>query len=143
MAATSSRARRDWQDAAAATLRRFINEARSSRGYDRLAPANHLTGTAFAYARRLRDAGELSHTLDGRPEDRVAPYRCAGENLARVPATGGVESSMGRVRQEWLESLPHRSNALAERFRYDGVGAVRDGDDAIVVQLYARHTPPE
>ncbi|MSQ36542.1 MAG: CAP domain-containing protein [Dehalococcoidia bacterium] len=83
-------------------------------------------------ARRLvRDAQQLSHTLDGEPWDRAQrvgyPSSWVGEVLAAHSISGApsADSEAARFVQQWLDSPPHRDIILATSFTEFGAGCAQ------------------
>jgi uncharacterized protein YkwD len=105
-----------------------INRERTSRGFAALGDAPALYTSAEQYIVRVRDAQQLSHTLDGEPWDRAqrAGYTSSwvGEVLAAhsVSAALSADAEAARFVQQWMDSAPHRAIILDGSYTQIGVG---------------------
>ncbi|HEX6938246.1 MAG TPA: CAP domain-containing protein [Longimicrobiales bacterium] len=129
---------------AAARLLAEVNAARRRAGARPLRVDPALTRAARRYARELAERQEIAHvsrtpgrrTFRQRIAAAGAQARVAGENLARLTASGATLSE--RTVQAWMRSPGHRANMLDPAFARTGIG-VWLGNDGVwyVVQEFA------
>jgi uncharacterized protein YkwD len=123
-------------DASARALGLLLAD-RAAVGAPPLAPDPALAAIARGHNLDMRDAGFFGHRSPTRGEvvDRLAAagYRAvaSGENLAR-------NDSLGEAQVALMRSIGHRANIVEPRFTHVGVSAVRDGNDWLVTQVFAR-----
>lgn len=129
-------------------LLELVNNERAKEKAQALASNAVLGDMARAYAKKMADKDELSHSLDVRPgerADRVGyDYRKIYEIIARsdakfpeplTPALTGAataehvartnKESLGLIVQGWLDSPPHKKALLDPDFTETGIGIVR------------------
>src|SRR5262245_46972899 len=101
-----------------------VNAARLRHGLPPLGPSVELAGAAAAHARRMHEAGQLNHRLEGEPGlwARLADagYRAGacGEVIAAGPTTAA------EVVAVWLSDGAHAAVLLGD---YTDLGAARVG----------------
>jgi uncharacterized protein YkwD len=97
-----------------------INSLRSSQGLAGLSRDGSLDAEARAWAKRMAELGDLSHSNIGR---FIPPWSAAGENVGR----GGSVSSLF---DSFAASAGHRSNILGG-YTHFGIGVWVDGSGGL------------
>ena len=95
-----------------------VNLARSGRRTPKLQLDKQLTVVARRHSWEMAKKNNLVHTPDSTLARRVTNWRVLGENIG----VGGTVKSLHRA---FMDSAPHRANALYSPFRHVGVGVVR------------------
>jgi hypothetical protein len=110
----------------------MTNQVRREKNLSTLKVNAMLAKAARAYAQRLAQTGQFSHTADGRnPGQRAksAGYEfCAiAENLAMDRANAGFDTGQLALQAiaGWMNSPPHRANILMASATEIGVGVAR------------------
>jgi len=107
----------------------ITNKKRRAHGCNNLRKNAALGRAAQKHTKRMADAGEVSHQLEGEAyfSTRItrAGYRnwtLVGENVA------GGQLTPAEVMQDWMNSAGHRANILNCRFKHIGVGYAKASD---------------
>jgi hypothetical protein len=123
------------------TIFQLTNEDRLAQGLSPLAWNPELARAAAAHARRMADAGQLSHQYADEP-DLTARASQAGAHFSSIAENIAQGGRPRQIEQEWMHSVPHRTNILDPRMNAIGVGlvaaagalwAVEDFADAVIV----------
>ena len=110
-----------------------MNQARASRGLERLKMQPGLVRIARSWSRHMEEENQLSHrqNLSARIDAVVTKrWRAWGENV-------GVGFDVAGLHQAFMQSDDHRHNVLG-RFDYVGIGVVRDGSEIWVTFDFLR-----
>lgn len=123
---------------------RWTNVERLARSLPALEWSEVLALAARRHSAEMASIGYFSHLspVPGRrtPMERArlagirAGSLAVGENIARGPFG---EGDARRIVDLWMRSERHRENVLRPRFRYLGVGAVRQGGEIFVTQVFS------
>ena len=105
-------------------LRTYINEARDKRGARELAMRSFLVRAARKHSRWMAGTGQLVHSTDLASYAGSRDWRILGENIGYGP-------SMEVLHDAFMDSTPHRRNALNRRYERVGVG-MAVGDDGMI-----------
>jgi uncharacterized protein YkwD len=135
-------------------IHRHINSMRQAREESALMWREPVADAAREYARKIADAGQLTHTLNG--SDPIQRYQRVGiagfngENInqtlwdRRFQTKSGVkkittvdELSLWMV-QQWFESPSHRRNVMRPDNNAQGIGVARSGSEVYAVQVFTR-----
>lgn len=133
---------------------RHINSMRQASGESVLMWRDDVATAAREYARKIADAGQLTHTLNG--SDPIQRYQRVGitgfngENINQTlwdrsfQTKSGVkkittidELSLWMV-QQWFESPSHRRNVMRPDNNAQGIGVARSGSEVYAVQVFTR-----
>jgi uncharacterized protein YkwD len=109
-------------------LRSMVNDERDQRRVRTLGMRRFLVRAARNHSRDMASTGTLVHSDDLAtvPGDRA--WNIIGENI-------GVGASMDVLHEAFMDSPPHRRNALNRVYRYVGVGMARSADGRIWVTV--------
>ena len=105
-------------------LRTYINEARDKRGARELAMRSFLVRAARKHSRWMADTGQLVHSTNLASYVGSRDWNILGENIGYGP-------SMEVLHDAFMDSPPHRRNALNRRYERVGVGMAL-GDDGMI-----------
>lgn len=111
-----------------AELRTYINEARSNRGARQLGMRTFLVRAARRHSRFMANTGQLVHSTDLASYVGNRSWRILGENIGYGP-------SMEVLHGAFMDSPPHRRNALNRRYKKVGVGMAVGDDGRIWVTV--------
>lgn len=109
-------------------LRAYINEARSNRGARELGMRTFLVRAARRHSRLMANTGQLVHSTDLASYVGNRSWRILGENIGYGP-------SMEVLHDAFMDSPPHRRNALNRRYGRVGVGMAVGDDGRIWVTV--------
>lgn len=109
-------------------LRAYINEARSNRGAGELGMRTFLVRAARRHSRLMANTGQLVHSTDLASYVGNRSWRILGENIGYGP-------SMEVLHDAFMNSPPHRKNALDRRYGKVGVGMAVGDDGRIWVTV--------
>lgn len=136
------------------TVRKFVNQERTDRGFPRLVTNDRIKAAARHHSDDMAMADYFDHTSPGGEtvEDRLRQFGvgCNGgaENIALTLSDRDVRTGGGRVVdyngnetaiakglvRQWMNSPPHREIILTARLRETGVGvAVTDSENGTEV----------
>ena len=94
-----------------------LNRVRSNHGLRDLRLNLDLSRYAHHHSRRMAKTDRLTHSTHIRSKLRSVRWKEYGEDI-------GVAGNVGRVRDLWMNSAPHRANILNRKFRHVGIGVV-------------------
>jgi hypothetical protein len=126
----------DGQPIEVQTIFQLTNEDRVGQGLSQLAWNPELARAASAHAQRMADAGQLSHQYAGEPE-LAARASQAGAHFSSVAENIAQGGRARQIEQEWMRSVPHRTNILDPRMNAIGVAVVRAGGTLWAVEDFA------
>lgn len=109
-------------------LRSYINEARERRGAGELGMRKFLVRAARRHSRFMAVTGQLVHSADLSTYVGDRDWGILGENIGYGP-------SMEILHEAFMDSPPHRRNALNPRYRHVGVGMAVGLDGRIWVTV--------
>jgi uncharacterized protein YkwD len=109
-------------------LRAYINEARDDRGARRLGMRAFLVRAARQHSRWMAETGQLVHSTDLASYAGNRSWSILGENIGYGP-------SMDVLHDAFMDSSPHRRNALNRRYEKVGVGMAVGVDGRIWVTV--------
>ena len=109
-------------------LRAYINEDRDDRGARRLDMRRFLVRAARRHSRRMAHTGQLVHSTDLASYAGSRDWSIIGENVGYGP-------SMQVLHDAFMDSRPHRRNALDRRYGEVGVGMAVGDDGRIWVTI--------
>jgi uncharacterized protein YkwD len=109
-------------------LRTYINQARDSRGARKLGMRSFLIRAARRHSRWMADTEQLVHSSDLASYVGNRDWNVIGENI-------GVGPSMEVLHDAFMDSPPHRRNALDRRYEHVGVGMALGDDGRIWVTV--------
>jgi uncharacterized protein YkwD len=109
-------------------LRAYINEARSNRDARELGMRTFLVRAARRHSRSMASTGQLVHSTDLASYVGNRSWRILGENIGYGP-------SMEVLHDAFMDSPPHRRNALNRRYGKVGVGMAVGDDGRIWVTV--------
>ncbi|MDQ3661313.1 MAG: CAP domain-containing protein [Actinomycetota bacterium] len=112
-----------------------VNLARSNKRVPRLQLDKQLTVVARRHSWEMAKRNNLVHTPDSTLARRVTNWRVLGENIG----VGGTVKSLHRA---FMDSAPHRANALYSPFRHVGVGVIRRNDRIWVTFVFESAADP-
>lgn len=134
------------EQTAATELFQEANQDRASENLPALRLDSALTKAAWLHARRMVNAGTLSHQLPGEP-DLIVRVQNAGVHCSTVAENIAAGPSAARINNEWMHSPSHRANLLDPRVNAIGIAVVEQGGRLFAVQDFAREssalTPPQ
>jgi uncharacterized protein YkwD len=145
----------EWKPKAAEkAVHRHTNQKRTATGHEPLAWRDDVADAARAYAQKIADAGQLTHTLNGiEPAQRYQRHGIEaynGENAHRIwwdtemsmdSGTEKITTAGGfgsLVVQDWFDSSGHRDNILRDNSVAEGIGVERKRRTVYVVQVFTR-----
>ena len=97
---------------------RKVNLARSTRRTPKLELDKQLTVVARRHSWDMARKNNLFHTPNSTLSHQVTNWRVLGENV-------GVGATVKSLHRAFMDSAPHRANALYSPFRHVGVGVAR------------------
>ncbi|HYZ11042.1 MAG TPA: CAP domain-containing protein [Actinomycetota bacterium] len=109
-------------------LHTYINEARDRRGVRKLGKRMFLVRAARRHSRYMADTGQLVHSTDLSSYVGSRDWKIIGENIGYGP-------SMEVLHDAFMDSPPHRRNALDHRYKRIGVGMTLGDDGRIWVTV--------
>lgn len=114
-----------------------INEERTAVGLDPLILDPALVALARAHSRDMIERGFFSHVNpDG--EDPFERMRAAGVEFGYGAENILSSRSGAAAHATFMDSTPHRSNILSERYRRIGIGAItQPGGGVMVTEMFA------
>lgn len=110
-----------------------VNEARASRGLQKLNLSQSLQQSASAYSRWMLRKNYFGHLSTIRSSRR---FSLRGEVLAR---TGARDPRATEIVRAWLRSPSHRAVLLNPRYRFIGIGQARGRLGAADATLVTGH----
>lgn len=114
----------------------LTNQDRQEHGLAPLRWNAALARAAAAHAGRMAEERTLSHQYPGEPElmtraaDAGAHFQAIAENIALGPSPRAIEN-------EWMHSIPHRTNILDPRMNSLGVAVVSRRGTLYAVEDFA------
>jgi uncharacterized protein YkwD len=109
-------------------LRTYINEARDKHGARELAMRSFLVRAARKHSRWMAGTSQLVHSRDLASYAGGRDWSVLGENIGYGP-------SMEVLHDAFMDSPPHRRNALNRRYEKVGVGMAVGDDGRIWVTV--------
>lgn len=109
------------------------NEERRARGVDSLRWSDDLAAVARAHSEDMAREGRLYHNPN--LASQVSGWSSLAENV-------GVGPGAEEIHQAFMDSEAHRDNILGE-FTQAGVGAVVDGDQVWITQVFRMPSAPK
>ncbi len=145
----------EWnRKAAEKAAHRHTNQKRTATGHEPLTWRDDVADAARAYAQKIADAGQVTHTLNGiEPAQRYQRHGITaynGENAHRIWWDTEVSRGSGTekittadgfgslVVQDWFDSSGHRDNMLRDNSVAEGIGVERKRRTVYVVQVFTR-----
>lgn len=127
-------------DAAADHAARLLNADRARFGLAPLRRDAELDAIARAHSEDMRANGFVGHVspTTGGPGDRI---KAAGWKVAISAENVALNRSLWDAEAGLLRSLGHRRNILSPQLTHVGLGAVREGPNWFVTQLFALPPP--
>lgn len=112
-----------------------INRARARRDKRPVYLDRQISAVAAMHSRAMKRQAELYHTRENNLRERVTRWELLGENVGR----GMDPDSLHRA---FMGSRGHRRIIIDKRFRYAGVGIVRDNDQVWITVLFESDLNP-
>jgi uncharacterized protein YkwD len=127
-------------EAAADQAARLLNADRGRFGLPPLQRDADLDAIARAHSEDMRSRGFVGHVspTTGGPSDRI---KAAGWKAAISAENVALNRSLWDAEAGLLRSLGHRRNILSSQLTHVGLGAVRQGPNWYVTQLFALPPP--
>jgi uncharacterized protein YkwD len=118
-------------------LTEAIDRARRGAGLAPLERDPRLDRIASLHSQDMVDRGYFGHRS---PEGEVLADRLARAGLSPTNSAENVarSRSVARVHRNLMESPSHRLNIVDRQFTHVGIGVVRDGEDVVVTEIFAR-----
>jgi hypothetical protein len=115
---------------------RFANDDRAAQGLPPLAWSPDLAAAAHAHAQLMADNGTLSHRYTGEAE-LTARAAQSGAHFASIAENIATGHSARQIDQEWMHSMPHRTNILDPHMNALGVAVVQSAGMLYAVEDFA------
>jgi len=112
-----------------------VNLARSTRRSPKLELDKQLTVVARRHSWDMARKNDLFHTPNATLAHQVTNWQVLGENV-------GVGATVKSLHRAFMDSAPHRANALYSPFRHVGVGVVRRHDRIWVTFVFESAADP-
>ncbi|MFZ0661247.1 MAG: CAP domain-containing protein [Acidobacteriaceae bacterium] len=114
----------------------LTNSDRAAHGLPALRWSNSLAAAAQLHAERMAAENYLSHQYPGEGDVGARAAR-AGAHFQAIAENIATGYSDEQVEQEWMHSMPHRTNILDPKMNVIGVGVVARGDLLYVAEDFA------